>query len=73
MFDGVFIHYLIKELKIIENLRINKFGTINQSEFFLTLSNKQTLLISINSNFLNIRLTKINLINSPQRNNFHVV
>lgn len=73
MFDGVFIHYLVNELKQIQNLRINKFGTINQSEFFLTLSNKKTLLISINSNNPNIRLTNIKLLNSPQKNNFQVI
>lgn len=73
MFDGVFIHYLVNELKQIQNLRINKFGTINQSEFFLTLSNKKNLLISINSNNPNIRITNIKLLNSPQKNNFQVI
>ena len=44
MFDGIFIHYLVKELKKIENLRINKLGTITASEFYITLSSKDTLL-----------------------------
>lgn len=72
MLDGVFIHYLIKELKTIENQRINKLGSITSSEFFLTLSSKKTLLISVNSNALNVRLTSMNFVNSTQRNNFHM-
>ena len=72
MFDGIFIHYLVKELKKIENLRINKLGTITASEFYLTLSSKDTLLISINSNSMNVRLSKLNFVNSSQKNNFQV-
>ncbi len=73
MFDGVFIHHLINELKELENKRINKVGTINTSEFFLTLSDKKVLLINVNSNYLNIRITSKQLINSPQKNNFHIL
>lgn len=72
MFDGVFIHYLVKELQKIENLRVNKLGTITNSEFYLTLSSKENLLISINSNALNVRLSKLSFVNSPQKNNFHI-
>ena len=59
MFDGIFMHYLVDELKKIKNMRINKLGTITSSEFFLTLSSKETLLISVNSNSMNIRLSKL--------------
>lgn len=72
MFDGVFIKNLVKELKQIENVRINKLGTITASEIFLTLSTKNSLLISINSNNQNIRLTNTKFINSPQKINFHI-
>ena len=72
MFDGVFIKNLVKELKQIENVRINKLGTITASEIFLTLSTKNSLLISINSNNQNIRLTNNKFINSPQKINFHI-
>lgn len=72
MIDGVFIHYLVNELKKIENLRINKIGTITNSEFYLQLSNKEYLLVSVNSNHMNIRLSKSSFVNSTQKNNFHV-
>ncbi len=75
MFDGVFIKRLVNELKTInniENVRINKLGTLTATDLFLTLSNKNSLLISINSNGQNIRLTNSKLINSPQKINFHV-
>lgn len=76
MFDGIFIKNLVNELKnsnnCIENVRINKLGTITSSEVFFTLSNKNSLIISINSNNQCIRLTSDKLINSPQKINFHV-
>lgn len=72
MFDGIFIRNLVSELKCIENLRINKFGVINNSEFYLTLSRKINLLISINSNSMNMRLSKIELINSTIKNSFQL-
>ena len=46
MFDGVFTHYLIKELKCLENVRINKVNGISSNEFFLTLSSRNKLFIS---------------------------
>lgn len=70
MFDGVFTNYLIKELKKIENARINKVNGISQSDFFLTLSSKEKLFISMNSNTMHLRLTKADLINSQFKNNF---
>ena len=65
MFDGVFTHYLIKELKILENVRINKVNGIAANEFFFTLSSRNKLLISLNSNSMHLRLTSMDLINSP--------
>lgn len=71
MFDGVFTNYLIKELKSIENVRINRINTITESEFFLTLSTKAKLLISVNSNSMHLRLTNMDLVNNPTKYNFH--
>ena len=50
-FDGLFIHNLIKEVKddIIDK-RINRFYTVNESDFLLTLSSKKNLFITLNSN-----------------------
>lgn len=70
MFDGVFTHYLIKELKILENVRINKVNGIAANEFFFTLSSRNKLLISLNSNSMHLRLTSMDLINSPIKNSF---
>lgn len=70
MLDGVFIHNLTSELKEIKNQRINKLGTITASEIYLTLSSKKNLLISVNSNALNVRLSTMSFVNSTQKNNF---
>lgn len=50
-FDGLFIHNLIKEMKndIIDK-RINRFYTVNETDFLLTLSSKKNLFITLNSN-----------------------
>lgn len=49
-FDGLFIHNLINEIKedIIDK-RINRFYTINDTDFLLVLSSKKSLLISLNA------------------------
>lgn len=76
MIDGVFTHYLVNELKDNYNLinkRINKFGSIKESDFFLTLSNKAKLLFSIDSNTQNIRITNLELTNNQKLSNFHKV
>lgn len=50
-FDGLFIHNLIIEMKNdIVNKRINRFYTVNETDFLLTLSSKKSLFISLNSN-----------------------
>lgn len=50
-FDGLFIHNLINEMKIdIIDKRINRFYTVNESDFLLTLSSKKNLFITLNSN-----------------------
>lgn len=72
MFDGVFIHYLVKELKRIENVRINKIGVITSQEYFFTLSSKENLLVSIDSNAMNVRLSKLPLVNSTIKPNFYL-
>lgn len=48
-FDGLFIHHLINEIKndIIDK-RINKFLTVNDTDFLLQLSNKKNLFITLN-------------------------
>lgn len=71
MFDGIFTSHLINELKSIENVRINRVNTITEREFFLTLSTKDKLLISVNSNSMHLRLTKMDLVNNPIKYNFH--
>jgi len=50
-FDGLFIHNLIKEMKedIIDK-RINRFYTVNENDFLLTLSSKKSLFITLNPN-----------------------
>jgi len=50
-FDGLFIHNLINEIKndIIDK-RINRFYTVNETDFLLTLSSKKNLFITLNSN-----------------------
>lgn len=70
MFDGVFTHYLIKELKCLENVRINKVNGISSNEFFLTLSSRNKLFISLNSNSMHLRITNMDFINSPIKNSF---
>ena len=71
MIDGVFIKYLVDELKELENIRINRVNTINNNEFFLSLSSKNKLLINTNSVNTHIRLTNLDLVNSPIKINFH--
>ena len=48
-FDGLFIHNLINEMKddIIDK-RINRFYTVNENDFLLTLSSKKSLFITLN-------------------------
>lgn len=50
-FDGLFIHYLIDEIKddIIDK-RINKFYTVNETDFLLILSSHKSLFISLDAN-----------------------
>lgn len=49
-FDGLFIHNLIKEIKDdVVDKRINKFYTINETDFLLVLSNHKSLLITLNA------------------------
>lgn len=50
-FDGLFIHYLIDEMKSdIIDKRINKFYTVNESDFLLNLSSHKSLFISLDAN-----------------------
>ena len=70
MFDGVFTHYLVNELKKLENVRINKVNGISSTDFFLLLSSREKLFISMNSNSMHLRLTKIDLVNSQYKCNF---
>lgn len=50
-FDGLFIHNLINEIKDdIIGKRINRFYTINETDFLLTLSSHKSLFITLNSN-----------------------
>lgn len=73
MIDGVFTHFLVNELKEVQGLRINKFGSIKDTDFYLTLQNKKTLLFSLNSNTLNVRLTSIALNSNLTLTNFQKV
>lgn len=50
-FDGLFIHNLLKETKDdIIGKRINRFYTVNDTDFLLVLSNKKSLFITLNPN-----------------------
>ncbi len=50
-FDGLFIHNLIREIKEdVIGKRINRFFTINETDFLLVLSSKKSLLITLNPN-----------------------
>ena len=70
MFDGIFTHYLIKELQRLENVRINKVNGITACEFFFTLSSRNKLFISVNSNSMHLRITTMDLVNSPIKSTF---
>ena len=50
-FDGLFLHHLIGELKIIENSKIYKINSITENEYQFVLSNKNSLYISSNPSF----------------------
>lgn len=69
--DGVFLHYLIKEIKpTIENVRINKVLFINNDSFVFILGNKKELYISVNSNSSHFRLSKSDYFSSNKPTNF---
>lgn len=57
-FDGLFLHHLIDELKVIENSKIYKINSITENEYQFVLSNKNSLYISSNPSFPHLRLTK---------------
>lgn len=64
-FDGVFIHYLINEIKpIITNKRINKIISISDTDYVFILQNKIQLLISVSSNNSHFRFTDKEFVNS---------
>ena len=65
MIDGVFIKYLVQELQVLSNQRINKVITINNNEVALSLSSKSKLLINTNSDNMHVRLTNIELVSGP--------
>ena len=71
MIDGVFVRFLVQELKKLENVRINKVNTLNAHEFYLLLSAKNKLLINTNSENMHLRFTNMELVNSPLKINFH--
>lgn len=64
-FDGLFIHNLINEMKddIIDK-RINRFYTINETDFLITLSSKKNLFITLNPNNPYFAFTKEKLLQS---------
>lgn len=62
--DGVFIKYLVNELKQnIVNKRINKIIMINDHDYSFNLTNKLKLLISLNPNHPHLRLTNVEYLN----------
>ncbi len=64
-FDGLFIHNLIDEMKIdIIDKRINKFYTVNETDFLLTLSSKKALFITLNPNNAYFSFTNEKLLQS---------
>ncbi len=71
MIDGIFVKYLVDELKQIENLRINKVNSITNDEIYFELQNKKKLYISMNSNNMHVRLTNMPLDNTLITNTFH--
>ncbi len=69
--DGVFLHYLIEEIKPSAlKTRISKLVIVNGSEFAFLLQNKNYLYVSLNSNSPHIRLTSNELIKSTKNNPF---
>lgn len=71
--DGVFIHNLINELKIIEQKRINKIYDLSENEFLLHLSNRQVLVASLNVNHPHLRLSSEHFQNLTTPSNFCMV
>lgn len=64
--DGVFIHFLIEELRpVLLNERIFKFITISETSFLLHLSAKKSLFISLDATNPHIRLTTIDELAKP--------
>ena len=62
--DGVFINYLVKEVKpLILNKRINKILMINDNEYVFVLSHNLKLLLSVNPNNPHFRITQIDYLN----------
>lgn len=68
--DGVFVHYLINELKVIEGTKINKINRLNDTDYSFNLPRKIKLLISSDSNHPHMRLTQSEIISSSQTSNF---
>ncbi len=57
--DGVFIHFLIKEIApLVSRARINRFISLNQTDFLLTLTGNKKLVISLDANSPHFRLTE---------------
>ncbi len=64
--DGVFIHFLIKELKpVCLGERIFRFASCNENDFLISLSNKKQLLLSLNANNPHLRLTTTEYLTYP--------
>ncbi|HHU56365.1 MAG TPA: fibronectin-binding domain-containing protein [Acholeplasmataceae bacterium] len=63
--DGIFLHYLIEELKPqMLNKRINKIISVNEHDYIFLLPYKQKLLITINPNGAHLRFTEGEYLNS---------
>lgn len=63
--DGVFLHYLIKEIKPqIINKRIHKIICINDHDYLFVLPQKQKLFITLNPSGAHFRMTKAEYLNS---------
>lgn len=71
--DGVFIHYLTKELSILKNKRINKIYDLSEREFLFNISNKEKLIISLNLNHSHLRLSSLEQVTYPEPSNLCMV
>lgn len=64
-FDGVFIHFLLDELRPqLLNKRIQKIISVNETDFVMVIHSQLKLLISLNNNHPHLRFTELDYLAS---------